>query len=353
MWPGKSDIDQLSLIIRSLGPLTKQQFRILTTRKLYDNVDVENIVIKSSHELTDPIDDKLAAHTDSKGADFVQECLRIDANMRPSAGALMKHAYLNHTRIPTLIDHQQSTPSKRWNDNYNGHYKRTSYNQSTNVTKNTSVGQLLTINNNRMTTASNGNSSATGHQLKLSPNKRAMPQVNLTPRRSLGKVLDLKPLNDTTLSKGSNIPIDISSSTHQQQKAIRLNNNNSNSNKDIFTNNNNNKRAIDSNSNNNGNSNIKATSHNSNTGVGKFNSYNAPMGAGYAKVVKPVVAGAGKGVEANGRKFGIIDERQDDNNNYNKPASMIPVGISSSGSNNNKANGNKNSNSNKVTLPSI
>lgn len=38
IWPGKSDIDQLFLITRTLGSLTMKQKQILTSRRLYDNV---------------------------------------------------------------------------------------------------------------------------------------------------------------------------------------------------------------------------------------------------------------------------------------------------------------------------
>ncbi|KAI3382896.1 hypothetical protein SNEBB_003577 [Seison nebaliae] len=87
LWPGKSDMDQLYRIKKSLGQLTSNHIRIFNQNPYYKNTSL------SDPKHREPLSVTLEK-IDNSGLDFIQSCVMMDPKDRATADQLLQHQFL-------------------------------------------------------------------------------------------------------------------------------------------------------------------------------------------------------------------------------------------------------------------
>ncbi|XP_015792516.1 cyclin-dependent kinase-like 1 isoform X2 [Tetranychus urticae] len=96
LWPGKSDVDQLYLIRKTLGDLIPRHIQIFRSNDFFAGVTIPET------EITDPLSNKIPRHIEDSGFDFLKKCLDKDPQKRPTCETLLRHQYFNNVKIPEL-----------------------------------------------------------------------------------------------------------------------------------------------------------------------------------------------------------------------------------------------------------
>ncbi|EAN80624.1 mitogen-activated protein kinase [Trypanosoma equiperdum] len=92
LFPGDSDLDQLSLIMRACGPVPQQMVSTFEHNALYRRVTFPNVDVEETLQQRFPT----AA---SPWLEFLTSCLRMDPVERPSCTALMSMAYFTENNF--------------------------------------------------------------------------------------------------------------------------------------------------------------------------------------------------------------------------------------------------------------
>ncbi|XP_022251996.1 cyclin-dependent kinase-like 4 isoform X1 [Limulus polyphemus] len=93
LWPGKSDVDQLYLIRKTLGDLIPRHMQIFRSNNFFAGVNIPE------PEVRDSLDNKLPKFIDDSGLDFLKKCLDKDPQKRYTCEELLKHPYLSQVKI--------------------------------------------------------------------------------------------------------------------------------------------------------------------------------------------------------------------------------------------------------------
>lgn len=108
LWPGKSDVDQLYLIRKTLGDLLPRHLQIFRSNDFFAGVMIPET------EVTDPLINKIPRHIDDLGIDFLKKCLDIDPNRRYTCEQLLRHPYFLNVKIPEIeLDDSNFKPRQR------------------------------------------------------------------------------------------------------------------------------------------------------------------------------------------------------------------------------------------------
>nr|CAD7256392.1 unnamed protein product [Timema shepardi] len=97
LWPGKSDVDQLYLIRKSLGDLTPRHMNIFKTNEFFFGV------MLPQPDTMEPLETKLPRHVNHPHVlDFLKKCLDKDPAKRWSCEQLLRHPYFDnfHFKMP-------------------------------------------------------------------------------------------------------------------------------------------------------------------------------------------------------------------------------------------------------------
>ncbi|UJR10695.1 hypothetical protein I4U23_014889 [Adineta vaga] len=86
IWPGKSDVDQLYLIRKTLGNLIDKHVTILKSNPHYKNVHIPE------PDTIEPLEQKFP-YVSQPSLDFMKSCLVMDPDKRSTCGQLLQHQY--------------------------------------------------------------------------------------------------------------------------------------------------------------------------------------------------------------------------------------------------------------------
>lgn len=104
LWPGKSDVDQLYLIRKTLGNLIPRHAQIFRSNDFFAGVVIPET------EITDPLVAKIPRHIEDAGFDFLRKCLDKDPGKRSTCEQLLRHHYFMNVKIPDI--EQEDNPVK-------------------------------------------------------------------------------------------------------------------------------------------------------------------------------------------------------------------------------------------------
>ncbi|KAM9305885.1 cyclin-dependent kinase-like 4 [Gastrophryne carolinensis] len=93
LWPGKSDVDQLYLIIRTLGKLIPRHQYIFHCNEFFQGASIP----EPDPDDVETIEEKFP-HTPAAAMAFMKGCLRMDPDERLTCEQLLESAYLNPAR---------------------------------------------------------------------------------------------------------------------------------------------------------------------------------------------------------------------------------------------------------------
>lgn len=174
VWPGKSDVDQLYLIQKSLGPILPRHRKVF-----YNNQFFQDIRLPSTNQ-TDPLD-KRFSQFDKHAIHFMKNCLQMNPESRCTAEEALNYNYFKSYVItrpisptPINVAEQPSNPNPQHNS-YPGDQNYMNSIDRSNI--NTQPNSNNTMNNNNNTPNSHNTSinpaSHTNSTHKLSiPNNR-------------------------------------------------------------------------------------------------------------------------------------------------------------------------------------
>lgn len=115
IWPGKTDLDQLNLIQKSLGRLTNDQVHTIMNQSIYDQLIVDQLLAFNNQianvKRPDALEDKIPVRVGQTGRDFVASCLQMNPSDRPSSSELLKHSYICSARIKLFPSNATSRSS--------------------------------------------------------------------------------------------------------------------------------------------------------------------------------------------------------------------------------------------------
>lgn len=95
LWPGKSDVDQLYLIRRTLGDLVPRHMQIFQNNDFFSGVTLPDPQDRQSLEL------KMGKSLNSAGMDLLKKCLEKDPARRPPCHQLLAHSYFEGLNLKT------------------------------------------------------------------------------------------------------------------------------------------------------------------------------------------------------------------------------------------------------------
>ncbi|GLG97974.1 Cyclin-dependent kinase 1 [Gryllus bimaculatus] len=95
LWPGKSDVDQLYLIRKTLGDLIPRHMNVFKSNEFFFGV------ILPEPDTIEPLNTKLP-HNNPHILDFLEKCVDKDPSKRWTCEQLLQHAYFNnfHFKMP-------------------------------------------------------------------------------------------------------------------------------------------------------------------------------------------------------------------------------------------------------------
>lgn len=115
LWPGKSDVDQLYLIRKTMGELLPRHMHVFKTNDFFAGVTIPE------PEVGDPLDNKIPKHIEEAGVDLLHKCLDKDPQKRPTCEQLLRHPYFSGVKIPEL-EVESSTKFNRQRSNVSFQY---------------------------------------------------------------------------------------------------------------------------------------------------------------------------------------------------------------------------------------
>jgi len=99
LWPGRSDLDQLYLIRKTLGDLTEDQKKIFKANQFY-----RGLTIPEPQEM-DPLESKFKIQKEAMS--FMKGCFAMEPSQRLTCAELLTHAYFDDykddTRAPPAV----------------------------------------------------------------------------------------------------------------------------------------------------------------------------------------------------------------------------------------------------------
>ncbi|KAF7634496.1 hypothetical protein Mgra_00006067 [Meloidogyne graminicola] len=115
IWPGRSDVDQLYLIIQTMGPITSRQVQTFCENSYFRGISIpepdDYIGLTQRLAQTENPDSSL----DETAIDFLLKCLHVNPEMRWSAEGLLGHEYFKEFsfRLPEF-DGEELTPNNSY-----------------------------------------------------------------------------------------------------------------------------------------------------------------------------------------------------------------------------------------------
>ncbi|GFQ71009.1 cyclin-dependent kinase-like 1 [Trichonephila clavata] len=116
LWPGKSDVDQLYLIRKTLGDLIPRHMQVFRSNDFFAGVTIPETDVRES------LESKIPKHVHEHGLDFIQRCLDKDPQKRYTCAQLLKHPFFDNFKIPELDSSEESQRYKREKSKY-GQYQ--------------------------------------------------------------------------------------------------------------------------------------------------------------------------------------------------------------------------------------
>lgn len=87
LWPGKSDVDQLFLIRKTLGDLVPRHMKVFKNNEFFAGLSIPEPEVRES------IDSKMPRDFSTEGMDFLKKCLDKDPSKRYTCDQLLRHPY--------------------------------------------------------------------------------------------------------------------------------------------------------------------------------------------------------------------------------------------------------------------
>jgi len=111
LWPGKSDVDQLYLIRKTLGDLIPRHMQVFRSNEFFAGVTLP------MPEVREPLEAKLKS-IPKESLEFLYKCLDKDPSKRYNCESLLRHAYFSgfSYRLPTSdVEEFENIRKSGWN----------------------------------------------------------------------------------------------------------------------------------------------------------------------------------------------------------------------------------------------
>ncbi|XP_015925431.1 cyclin-dependent kinase-like 4 isoform X2 [Parasteatoda tepidariorum] len=116
LWPGKSDVDQLYLIRKTLGDLIPRHMQVFRSNDFFAGVTIPEPDVRES------LENKIPKHVHEHGVDFLKRCLDKDPQKRYPCAQLLNHPFFDNFKVPELDNFDEAQRYKREKSKY-GQYQ--------------------------------------------------------------------------------------------------------------------------------------------------------------------------------------------------------------------------------------
>lgn len=116
LWPGKSDVDQLYLVRKTVGDLIPRHMQVFRSNDFFAGVTIPEPDVKES------LESKIPKNIHEHGLDFLRRCLDKDPQKRYTCAQLLKHPFFDNFKMPDLDGIDESQRYKREKSKY-GQYQ--------------------------------------------------------------------------------------------------------------------------------------------------------------------------------------------------------------------------------------
>nr|XP_027194793.1 cyclin-dependent kinase-like 4 [Dermatophagoides pteronyssinus] len=217
LWPGKSDVDQLYLIRKTLGDLLARHITIFRTNEFFAGVSIPE------PDTIEPLEQKIPKHIDQTGFEFLRRTLDKDPAKRSTCEQLLQFSYFNNVKIPDLSLYATSSTTNNNNNN----------NNTANIhTKSNTKPMDIPTKQTTTTTSSSSSSSLSAFNLpQISPKT-----MNNDNENSLSTMLTTMKQQQQQQQSSNDSSNQHSPQRHVTGTIIHNNNNNNNSNNFIMSN---------------------------------------------------------------------------------------------------------------------
>jgi cyclin-dependent kinase-like len=106
LWPGRSDVDQLYLIRKTLGDLLPRHFEIFSRNPFFRGMSIPEPEILETLEMKFP-------NLSGDAMDFMKSCFRLDPSERGTCAELLEHPYFESLRSSTEYNRQADEELQR------------------------------------------------------------------------------------------------------------------------------------------------------------------------------------------------------------------------------------------------
>jgi len=115
LWPGKSDVDQLYLIQRTLGDLIPRHKQIFSTNQFFHGLTIPEPDTREPLELRYP-------NINGQALSFMKACLQMDPGARYKCDGLLEHSYFDSFREE--MKEQQQPQQQHHHHHHRSHRRR-------------------------------------------------------------------------------------------------------------------------------------------------------------------------------------------------------------------------------------
>lgn len=107
LWPGRSDVDQLYLIRKTLGDLLPRHMQVFSTNSFFKGLTIP------TPDHMEPLESRFPSSIGAQALSFMRGCFAMDPSQRLTCDELLAHPYFDHYGVGEVIYGASKNPREQ------------------------------------------------------------------------------------------------------------------------------------------------------------------------------------------------------------------------------------------------